>query len=217
MNSLNSCVAGLQYLPSVEYFAHWLYHDNLILEQHEHYQKKTWRNKTAILGPQQALFLSIPLRKGKNQDMPITRVEISYDEAWPRIHMNSIQAAYGKTAFFNEIENDIDAIFKNSHQFLWDLNMQFIQLFTSFFPGEWKLKYTHSYEVEPAASVLDLRKGIPAGETSLLLNVLPVYDQIHRFSNSHLPNLSILDVLCHLGPGTMDYLTQYAHELYKQT
>ena len=112
-------------------------------------------------------------------------------------------------------ENDIDAIFRSRHQFLWDLNMQFIQLIISCFPREWKLKYTHTYEVEPGLKVIDLRKGVPAGETSLSLKALPVYDQIHRFSISHLPNLSILDVLCHLGPGTMDYLSRYAHELYK--
>src|SRR4029078_4734922 len=99
---MNSCVAGLQYLPSIEYFAHWLFHGSLIIEKHENYPKRTWRNKTAILGAKQALILSVPLQKGKNQHMPITEVKISYDEPWHRIHMHSLQAAYGKTAFFNE-------------------------------------------------------------------------------------------------------------------
>lgn len=215
MMEMNSYVAGLQYLPSVEYFAHWLHHGALILEKHEHYQKRTWRNKTAILGPQQALMLSIPLQKGKNQDLPITNVKISYDEPWSRVHMHSIQTAYGKTAFFNEIESDIDSIFKNNHQFLWDLNLQFIELFISLFPGEWNIVLTQLYEVSFPASVIDLRKGVPAGQTSLPIHSLPEYEQVHRFSNSLLPNLSILDVLCHLGPGTYDYLKRYAYELYR--
>lgn len=215
MMEMNSCVAGLQYLPSVEYFAHWLHHGTLILEKHEHYQKRTWRNKTAILGPQKALMLSIPLQKGKNQELPITDVKISYDEPWSRVHMHALQTAYGKTAFFNEIESDIDAIYKNKHQFLWELNIQFIELIISLFPGEWKIVQTHFYEVSLPVNVLDLRKGVPAGRTSLSIDSLPTYEQVHRFSNSHLPNLSILDVLCHLGPGTFDYLKQYAYELYK--
>lgn len=212
---MNKCVAGLQYLPSVEYFAHWLHHGTLVLEKHEHYQKRTWRNKTAILSPQKALTLSIPLQKGKNHDLPITDVKISYDEPWSRIHMHGIQTAYGKTAFFNEIESDIDAIFKNKHQFLWDLNMQFIELFILFFPGEWNIVLTQFYEVSFPPPDLDLRKGVPAGLSSLSIDSLPVYEQVHRFSNSLLPNLSILDVLCHLGPDTYDYLKQYAHELYR--
>lgn len=149
--------------------------------------------------------------------MPITQVEISYDEPWPQIHMNSIKSAYGKTAFFNELESDIDAIYKNRHQFLWDLNMQFIQLFISFFPGEWNLEYTPSYEFNHPNIIIDLRKGIPAGFSSSSSATFPVYEQIHQFSNSHLPNLSILDVLCHLGPGTIDYLRQYGKELYHHT
>src|SRR5664279_4989069 len=104
---MTSCVAGLQYLPSIEYFAHWLHHKTFIIEQYEHYQKRTWRNKTAILGPHQPLFLSVPLRKGKNQGKQITQVEISYDEHWPRIHLGSIQSAYGKTAFYGELHDTL--------------------------------------------------------------------------------------------------------------
>ncbi|MEO6131116.1 MAG: WbqC family protein [Saprospiraceae bacterium] len=211
---MSACVAGMQYLPSIEYFAHWKYHGKLIIEKHEHYQKRTWRNKTAILGSQDPLLLSVPLRKGKNQEKPITEVEISYDQPWPQIHLGSIKAAYGKTAFFSELESDIDTIYKNRHQFLWDLNMQFIQLVISFFPGEWNVEYNLSYEVKFNSDVIDIRKGIPAGQSALSKDLVPVYDQIHRFSKSHLPNLSILDVLCHLGPGAIDYLEQYAKALY---
>jgi len=212
---MTSCIVGIQYLPSVEYFAHWMHHDTFIFEKHENYQKRTWRNKTAILGPHQALPLSVPLRKGKNHEMLITNVEISYDELWPRIHMSSIQTAYGKTAFFDELEGAIAAIYKSSHQYLWELNLQFIQFIISFFPGECNIEYTRSYETLLPESIIDLRKGVPAGQTSLMAPALPEYEQIHRLTNSHLPNLSILDVLCHLGPGTRDYLKRYAAELYK--
>jgi hypothetical protein len=212
---MTGCVAGIQYLPSVEYFAHWLYHHTIIFEIHEHYQKRTWRNKTAFLGPNGPLFATIPLRKGKNHEMLITKVEISYDEPWPRIHLGSIQSTYGKTAFFNEIESDLEVIYKSSPKFLWELNLQFMLFIISFFPGEWKMEYTESFEQSLPDQIIDLRKGIPAGSTSLKPANLPVYDQIHHFPNSHLPNLSILDVLCHLGPGTYDYLNRYAAELYK--
>ncbi len=212
---MTSCVAGLQYLPSVEYFVHWLHHRVFIIEKNEYYQKRTWRNKTAILGSQQPLILSVPLRKGKNQQMLITDVEIAYDEYWPRIHLTSIQAAYGKTAFWGEIEKDVETIYKTNPRYLWELNIQFIQFIISFFPGEWNIEYTENYQENLPDDYLDLRNGVPAGQTSLDIYEIPVYEQIHRLSNSHLPNLSILDVLCHLGPGTYEYLKRYAAELYR--
>lgn len=211
---MSRCIAGLQYLPSVEFFAHWLHCEALLVEKYEHYQKRTWRNKTGILGQQGLQLLSIPLQKGKNQHMPITDVKIAYDTSWERNHMHSIRTAYGKTAFFNEFENDIESIYKNKYTFLWDLNLQFMQWVTSYFPGEWKIEYTQTYQAIPSSEISDLRHGIPAGIASVGAARIPEYEQIHRFSNSHLPNLSILDVLCHLGPGTMDYLNRYAHALY---
>lgn len=211
---MTHCVAGIQYLPSIEYFAHWMHHGTLILEKHENYQKRTWRNKTSILGPHHPISISVPLRKGKNHEMQIASVEISYDEIWPRIHMNSIRTAYGKTAFFDEIEDSLVAIYISRPKFLWELNMQLIQFIISFFPGEWKIEYTQSYNASLPDNVIDLRSGIPSGISSIRAEVIPEYEQIHRFTNSHLPNLSILDVLCHLGPGTYDYLKRYAAELY---
>jgi hypothetical protein len=212
---MTNCIAGIQYLPSVEYFAHWMHHGNIVFEIHEHYQKRTWRNKTSILGPQMALSLTVPLRKGKNHEMLITKVEIAYDEIWTKAHMNSIRTAYGKTAFFNELEDDLVSIFNSTPKYLWELNLQFIQLIISFFPGEWNIEYTHSYESSRPDSIFDLRKGVPAGRTSLMKSSYPLYEQIHHFTNSHLPNLSILDVLCHLGPGSYDYLKHYTAELYR--
>src|SRR5690242_435727 len=116
---MTNCIAGIQYLPSVEYFAHWLHHGNIVFEIHEHYQKRTWRNKTLILGPQKALPLTVPLRKGKNHELLITKVEIAYDEIWTKVHMNSIRTAYGKTAFFNELEDDLVSIFNSTPKYLW--------------------------------------------------------------------------------------------------
>jgi hypothetical protein len=214
MMKIPGCIAGIQYLPSIEYFAHWLHHSSFLIEKHEHFQKRTWRNRTLILGTQKPISLTVPLRKGKNSQMLITDVEISYDENWSRIHIGSLQAAYGKTPFFNEMEDAIMAIYKSTPQYLWELDVQLIGLLTSFLPGLWKIEYTSSYQPAPDEGILDLRQGVPAGETSITISSVPVYEQIQRLTNSHLPNLSILDVLCHLGPATHDYLIRYAAQLY---
>src|SRR5687768_2679314 len=112
---MHGCIAGSQYMPSIEFFAHWVYHGTLSIEAHEHFQKRTWRNKTAIVGPEEALILSVPLKKGKHDHKPIREVEISYDEQWHRIHYNSISSAYGKTTYFEEIESELHTILYAGH------------------------------------------------------------------------------------------------------
>ncbi len=213
---MKGCIAGSQYIPSIEYFAHWMQNGVLTLEKHEHFQKRSWRNKTAILHPERPLLLTVPLRKGKHQQMMIDDVTISYDEPWPKIHFSAFQAAYGKTAYFDEIGADIESILFSEMKSLWDLNLSLLQLITDLLPGEWPFTMTSQYQSQYLPPIVDLRHGVTAGTSSIAEGAYPVYMQVQRLHTAHLPNLSILDALCHLGPDTYSYLATYASKLYEK-
>jgi hypothetical protein len=72
------------------------------------------------------------------------------------------------------------------------------------------------YIAETPENVLDLRAGVPCGRITTTQN-FPSYGQVLRIKLPHQPNLSILDALCHLGPGTYDYLARYANKLYDKS
>jgi WbqC-like protein family len=211
---MTDCVLGSQYIPSIEYFAHWKYHGKIRIEAHEHFQKRTWRNKTAIQGPDLPLLLTVPLCKGKHQQMLIREVLISYDEPWHKIHLNSLKTAYGKTAFFDEITSELERIYDSNPRTLWELNQNFIDSITSMMPGEWNMELTESFHPVYADDILDLRKGIPGGASAFQMDDSLAYPQVQRLHKVHQPNLCILDALCHLGPDTISYLARYAAKLY---
>ena len=211
------CIVGCQYMPSVEFFAHWYHHGIIHIESHETYQKRTWRNKTAILGSDGPLFISVPLRKGKHHGMPIQDVRIAYDQDWHRIHFNSLKTAYGKTAFYDEVESGLEEILFSGEESLWEMNLVILQYLVSMLRGSWPFTFTTEYIATYGSEVKDLREGIPAGETTFYPSHLPVYEQVLRLEKSHIPNLSILDVLCHKGPEARDYIAGYATQLYKQS
>jgi len=208
------CVAGSQYIPSIEYFAHWMRNGLLTLEAHEHYQKRTWRNKTAILGPEIPLILTVPLQKGKHQQLLIGQVAIAYDEPWYKNHMSAIKTAYGKTAYFNEIASGLEHIYLSGISTLWELNKVIIEFIIDLLPGEWRSDLTDHFHHHFTPQVVDLRHGVPAGLYAQPGLPYPVYQQVQRLHKTHLPNLSILDALCHLGPDTYTYLDKYATILY---
>jgi len=214
---MSGCIAGTQYIPSIEYFAHWKHHGSITMERHEHYLKRTWRNKTAIQSPDQPILLTVPLQKGKHQQMKIDAVRIFYDEPWQKTHLNSLKAAYGKTAFFDEILPELQTIFHHEYDTLWNLNMAILTSITAMLSGSWDITYTEGYIPGYSAEIVDLRKGVPAGISSIPLSNLPAYPQAQRIHKTHQPNLCILDALCHLGPGTGEYLTRYAAKLYGQS
>jgi len=213
---MTGCIAGSQYIPSIEYFAHWMQNGHMTIERHEHFQKRSWRNKTAILGPDNPMLLTVPLQKGKHQQKMIDEVLISYDEPWPKIHFSGMKAAYGKTAFFNEIGSGLEEILFSETKSLWILNKNLFQFFIDLLPGTWAMTETGEYLHTYPPDVIDLRAGIPAGHSSIANKEYPIYPQVQRLHKEHLPNLSILDVLCHLGPDTYTYLVKYASKLYEK-
>jgi hypothetical protein len=199
-------------MPSVEYFAHWLHHETMMIEAFEHYQKRSWRNKTCILSPGEPHALTIPLQKGKHQQLPIREVRIAYDEPWMDKQAQALQTAYGKTAFGEEILEGVIPILQFGLEHLWDLNLALLNYIISLLPGNWEYAFTKEFEKEYAQDIIDLRQGIASGVT--LMHSIPTYPQVQRIGKTFQPNLTILDVLCHLGPGTLDYLEQYAAKLY---
>ena len=216
MEHMSVCIAGSQYIPSIEYFAHWKHHGHITLEAHEHYQKRTWRNKTAILGPDIPHFLTVPLQRGKHQQMPVREVRIAYDEPWRKTHLNSLKTAYGKTAFFDEVLPVLERFYGETYDTLWDLNMTGIHFIRSLLSGLWEYSLSDTYCASYSPEDTDLRKGISAGSGSLPAALVPGYTQILRLHKTHQPNLCILDAICHLGPDTSPYLDRYAFNLYEK-
>jgi hypothetical protein len=207
---------GCQYAPCAEYFAHWLHHGHITLEAHEHYQKRTWRNRTAIVASTDPLHLTIPLVKGKHQQMPVRAVQIAYDDPWMQLHINSLQSQYGKSAFANEVLPGFSDLLRIEHTTLWSLNIALLEYLSSLLPGDWRFSESESYIKSYSQSIHDLRHGVAAGISSIAVDC-PTYPQVQRIGQPFQANLSILDVLCHLGPQTFDYLSRYAAKLYSGT
>jgi hypothetical protein len=125
-----------------------------------------------------------------------------------------MQSAYGKTAFGSEALSGIYSIMSSKPDLLWDLNLQLIRYCTTLLGGQWEYTWSEHYALPGSNPVHDLRSGVPAGTTSLGQKLVPSYPQVQRLGKTFQANLSILDVLCHLGPDSKHYLAQYAAVLY---
>lgn len=146
--------------------------------------------------------------------MNIQEVLIAYDEPWLEKHFRSLQTAYGKTAFAEEVLEGLLEILTLEKEKLWDLNLLLLDYLTSFLRGSWNYSLTDTYEKSYPQEIHDFRSGIAAGISSVPIKSLPTYTQVQRLHQSFQPNLTILDALCHLGTDTMDYLARYAAQLY---
>ena len=82
----------------------------MILEQHENYNKGSFRNKCVVSNNQQNQYLIIPLKKGKHNSKSIREVKIAYDMDWIRVMNNRLKTEYGKYPYYDYYIGDIMAI-----------------------------------------------------------------------------------------------------------
>lgn len=167
------------------------------IEQHENYQKRSYRNRCPILTANGIEYLSIPLKSGKNKQKLITEVEISYDMNWMRQHIESIKSAYGSSAYLSYYLDEISEILYKKHPFLWELNLDCMRWLKGKLGIHQKPKYTQSYLKNHPQ---DFRKAPNP------LTPYKSYAQVFEYKFDFEEHVSALDLLFCMGPESGNYL-----------
>jgi hypothetical protein len=199
----------LQYFGPVTYFSAIAASQRVLLEQHEHYIKGSYRNRCHIASANGIQRLSVPLQKGKNEQQPIREVKIAYDEPWQKKHWQAIQSAYGKAPFFQHYVDLLMPLFQKRHCWLWDLNFKAFELTLSLLKHKAEIFFSQDWHAGPPDGLVDLRSRFRPGnraEDSGLSSVY--YPQVFEDRLGFLPNLSILDMIFCLGPGALQILAK---------
>ena len=209
MPNKEAILLELQYLPPIQYFAKIAQYGEVWIEQQENYLKGSYRNRCHIATANGLMRLSIPLEKGKNEQMPIREVCIAYDEPWQRQHWSGIQSAYGRAPFFDFYAEALAPFYGKEWKYLFDFNWTLLEKLIELAALSADLKLTDSYEETPPASILDFTNSIFPKKNRQKKDpdyATPKYRQLFEERHGFMPNLSILDLLFCTGPQTPLYL-----------
>ena len=190
------------YLPPVQYFAHLQSAEQVWIEQYDHYQKQTYRNRCVIAAPDGPLSLPVPIEKPNTQKACMRDIRISDHGNWRHLHWNAIESAYNHTPFFEYYKDDFRPFYEKKFDFLVDYNEQLCQLVCQLIDIDTSFQRTESYIAEPSNTIIDLRDAIhPKKEVmdDALFSAVPYY-QVFQERLGFLPNLSIIDLLFNMGP-----------------
>ena len=190
------------YLPPVQYFAHLQSAEQVWIEQYDHYQKQTYRNRCVIAAPDGPLSLTVPIEKPNTQKAFMRDIRISDHGNWRHLHWNAIESAYNHTPFFEYYKDDFRPFYEKKFDFLVDYNEQLCQLVCQLIDIDTSFQRTESYIAEPSNTIIDLRDAIhPKKElmNDASFGIIPYY-QVFQERLGFLPNLSIIDLLFNMGP-----------------
>jgi hypothetical protein len=174
----------------------------LHLEAHENYQKRSFRNKYRLAGPNGIVQESIPLIKGKNNGTLIKDVKISYDTSWPNQHINSIKTCYGSAPYFLHYADEVFELISSREESLFNLSLASLQLMNKLLDLRLEIYLTESYLFK-YENAIDIRNKINLKSQS---KYDVAYNQVFEEKFGFRSGLSILDVLFCLGPESRIWL-----------
>jgi hypothetical protein len=179
----------------------------VILEQHDSYIKQSYRNRCMIMGPNGIISLSIPVINKHGVKSIMRDVQIDYDTPWNKIHWKSLEASYAASPFFEYLADELLAFYSKKYKFLIDLNQELMEYTLQQMGISPAMKRSESFK--EIVSNQDPRHFIHPKKDQAVLDPGFQPEAYHQVFSDRLgfqSNLSILDLLFNLGPGTLSYL-----------
>ncbi len=198
-------IIELHYLPSIPYVASWAYFDEIIIESKESYTKQSFRNRCQIRTANKIDDLIVPIQKG-NSNVPIQEIRIDQNQSWINNHWRAIQSAYGNAPFFEHYKEDIEKILYAKPRFLFDLNLQFLELVLKMIGLNKKIIFSQKYHKEYSPAIQDLRSKIHPKMTNFALNYYYPQEYTQVFGNQFIKDLSVIDLIFCEGPNAINIL-----------
>lgn len=199
-----------QFLPPAIVFAHFAQADVVLIEACENYQKRSFRNRCAYLGANGIQHFSLPLKKGKNKQLPIRETNLSYEQNWIAHFKNQLQSAYGKSAFYEYYRDSLFDCMDNKYPQLFELNQELLSLLMEMLGIGAKVSKTEHFSEEYGRDYCDLRNfwsPLDGGLENRKMGL--AYPQVFEYKFGFTDGLSILDLLFNMGPESQALLQQY--------
>lgn len=215
-----------QFAPWMGYFDKMAHADVFVILDTVQFKKNEWQNRNRIKGANGPQWLTVPVSFSSKD--PISEVRVCNKTDWPRRHVASLRASYGKSPYFREVLAWYEPFVNRGWESLSELNLTLIEVLkraldvtTPLIPSSSLalaeddrdarlIELCHSLGADTylagagGRDYMELTRYRDAGiEVVFQEFEHPIYPQ--RFGDFE-PALSVLDLLSNCGPDARDVL-----------
>ena len=201
----NRTLLDCEYFPCIDLYSFFFKNENIFIEQFEHFEKATFRNRCEVIGPNGKITLSVPLERGRNQRSIMKDVKICNKEQWQQLHWKTLCASYRRSPYFEYYEHYFFDFFKKPFVFLFDLNIESIALINKILKIEKQYSLSEKYEKTQPETTMDLRAAFNPKQSyhHYTKQYIQNFEERHGFIH----NLSILDLVFSCGKKSVELLS----------
>ena len=178
--------------------------ENFCLAQDEYFQKQTYRNRFDILTGNGVQTLTVPVESTGGERKLLRDIRISPEYNGKKT-LQAIRSAYGNSAMYDFIEQELEELFLKEERFLFDFNMRSHNWVCRWYPKVLDERSTESKVVSQRSTeskVLDERWKVRGTRPVDLKSYPQVFADRFPFEK----DLSILDAIFNLGKTSMKSL-----------
>lgn len=197
---MSTVLVPLAYGGSLTLWAYLAQASVVVIEQHDHYQKQTQRNRQYIHGANGKLVLTIPIKHlGVEGRQHYKNVVIDNSFPWQTQHWKSLQTAYRSSPYFEFYEDAISPLYQKRFERLYSFNEALYEVLKELIGIENKIQFTKEYE--KTSQALDIRHVLEVKKQ--VEEAVITYTQVFEDKNGFITNLSVLDLLFNTGPQSL--------------
>ena len=196
------------FCPPVSVVAAMAHNNTVVLEAHENYQKRSFRNRMYIKTAQGPELFSIPLQKGKNQQCKIGDVIISQDDNWI-LHLSKVMRTnYGSAPYYQDYIHDLIDVVSKSPESLLELNNSVLAWILDTIGISVDIQQSLTYKKAVDEEDIDMRNKFVPSDAYFSSQDHIIYPQVHEERYPFCGGLSVIDLLFSCGPESIVYLKQ---------
>lgn len=177
---------------------------HVLLDDKEHFEKMSFRNRYMVAGADGPIVLSIPVAGGRQQRKPMEQMQIDNKTNWQVQHWRTLTSVYNRSPYFEFFAPDLEPLFQQPFLSLTDFSLSSMAVLEKIARIRLEKSIVPSFKKHYDDSYADIR-GMFRSSGYERQEGLPVYHQTFEDRTGFLPNLSLLDLLFAEGNNTASY------------